>query len=897
MADDGAPYPAHWEADVVLRDGATMRIRPIRPDDAAALQRFHVRQSPESTYFRFFAPLARLSDADLDRLTVVDHRDRVALVLVSGGEIVAVGRYDRVTPDEAEVAFNVADALQGRGLGSVLLEHLAAAARERGVRRFVADVLPGNARMIHVFRDAGYDVRQAYEDGVLSVAFEIDPTERSLAVMAERERRAEARSMAGLLAAGSVAVVAEGDVEAAAAVATARRLLAGDFTGQVHLVGPAFVGAVPVGDAPSGSGPGSGSGPRPPTSVRIRLEDLDAAVDLLVAGAPAERLPALVTRAAALGTHGVVVLPGARTDADAAAHHQAAVLRAARDAGVRLVGPESYGLVASGPHGRLTATPATALPPAGAVGVFCQSAAAGVSLLQALRRRGLGIGTFLSAGHRADLSGNDALQYWTQDPGTRVACVYLESIGNPRKFTHVARTLAARVPVVAVVSGATGQAVPPGHRVRTSREPRRVLEELLRQAFVIRAESTHEMLDVAQLVAAQPTPRGRRVAVLTNSGSLGSLVAEIARARGLAAAGEPVHLAAGAGAPEYGEALEALVARGDWDALVVAYVPLLGERDPAVGRAVAAAAAASGRTTLACVLGLHGLPEELGDDDGGRVPAYATVEDAVGALAAVVTDAERRAARPAPAGPPAGTDPRRARDLLAAEVAGLAPAQVRRLPAQRAAELLRAYGIEVWPTRTVAGADAAVAAADELGRPVAVKASDERLRHRLDLGGVRLDLADADDVRDAVAGLAALGAATVEVQSMAPRGVACVVRASEDELYGPVVAFGLAGDAVDLLGDVAYRIPPLTAADAAEMVRSVRAAPRLLGGGGDLPADVAALADLVARVAALVDDHPEVAHLLLHPVVVAPAGLTVLDARVDVGPPRRPGGPRRVLPG
>ncbi len=556
MGDEAsAPYPAHWEADVVLRDGSTMHIRPIRPDDADALQRFHVRQSPESTYFRFFAPLARLSDRDLARLTRVDHDERVALVLVSGGEIVAVGRYDRLDAARAEVAFNVADALQGHGLGSVLLEHLAAAARERGIRRFVADVLPGNARMINVFRDAGYDVRQSYDDGVIAVGFDIDPTERSLAVMAEREHRADARSMQTLLGASSVVVVAEGEREARFALRVARSVEASPFSGAVHLVRADTAGtAGPVPD------PVRDDGPR--VSVHVSLRAVPGPVDLAVVAAPANRLPAIAREVADLGARGLVVLSGGFGETGpAGALLQAELLRAARDGGMRLVGPQSFGLVASGAAGRLDATLWPDLPPPGGLGLFCQSAAAGLALLAATHRRRIGLRTFLSAGHRADVSGNDAMQFWADDDATRVAAVYLESIGNPRKFTRVARRLSALKPVVAVVSGQTGQVVPPGHPVRTSREPRRVLEELLRQAGVVRVESTHAMLDVAQLLESQPLPTGERVAILTNSGSLSSLLGEVARARGLAVAGEPAFLEADAGSDAYEAALERLSGR------------------------------------------------------------------------------------------------------------------------------------------------------------------------------------------------------------------------------------------------------------------------------------------------------------------------------------------------
>ncbi len=877
-ADGAAKHPAHWAADVLLRDGSTVHIRPIAPHDAPALQRFHLRQSAESVYYRFFAPHERLSDSEAAHFTCVDHVDRVALVLVNGEEIVGVGRYDRL-PDHdsvAEVAFTVADTLRGRGLGSVLLEHLASAAAERGVRRFVADVLPGNVRMINVFRDAGYDVRQAYDDGVVAVGFDIEATERSLAVMAEREQHADAESMRALLGATSVVVLADGAGidEAPLARRVAQAVLASDFRGQVHLVGSALDGLGPV--------------------ALARTLDVPASVDLALVAAPAARLPALVAEAAQLGARGVVVLSGASDGRDA--------LRAAREHGVRLVGPESFGLVADSPGGRLNATLRTVLPPNGGFGLFCQSAAAGLGLLTAVERRGIALGTFLSAGHRADVSGNDVMQFWLDHEATDVVGVYLESIGNPRKFSRVARRLSGRKPVIAVVSGQTGQAVPPGHAVRTSSAPRCVLTQMLRQAGVIRAGTTSELLDVAGLLQSQPLPRGDRVGVLTNSGSLASLAVEVARAAGLVPV-EPEYLPTGADGAAYAAALERWAARTDWDALVVAYVPMLGERDPGVGAALAETAARSSRPLLACVLGLQGLTAELRAPGGEIVPAFESLEDAVAALARAVGHVRWTAAQHGRPAQRSGIDHHAARGRVAAVLAATPAGAEHELDAAESADLLACYGVAVWRSIRVSGVDEALEAAKEIGWPVAVKTCEPSLRHRLDLGGVRLDVTSEPELRHAIARLDGFAAARpgtgerFEVQAMAPRGVACVVRAIEDELYGPVVSFGLAGDAADLLEDVAYRIPPLTDADVADMVRSVRAAPRLLGRHGLPVSDLAALEDVVSRLAMFKDDLPEVASVALNPVVVGTRGAAVLEARVVLAHPARWDRARRVLPG
>ncbi|MCR6690251.1 GNAT family N-acetyltransferase [Cellulomonas sp.] len=895
-ADPAAPgYPAGWEADVVLHDGSTTRVRPIRPDDAEALQAFHVAQSERSTYLRFFAHLERLPERDLQRLVNVDHVDRVALVATAdddgplGYRIIGVARYDRLDEDEAEVAFNVADAHQGRGVGSVLLEHLGAAARERGVRRFVAEVLPQNGRMIAVFRDAGYEVRQHAEDGVVSLAFDIDPTDRSLEVVADREHRAEARSMRGVLGARSVLVVGPvlpgapppRPLHLSMARAVLAHLTAGDPTLRVQAVG--------VDD---------GAGPRDDAFATV-----EAPADLAVLAVPAQAAPAVVRAIAPLGVRAVVVLSsGFAEDGEAGLARQRAVLAAAHGAGMRVIGPSSFGVLAVGETGTLNASLAQEPPHAGRVGLFCQSAALAVPLLDAVRRRGLGLAEFVSAGHRADVSGNDLMQFWADDDGTDVVGLYLESIGNPRKFSRVARRLSQVKPVVVLTAGRSGQVIPPGHAVRATQAPARAVDELMRQSGVVRVDNTHQLLDVAQLLAHQPLPAGRRVAIVASASSVAALVAEAAAASGLAVVGAQI-LREDATADETREGVAAALRDPGADAAIVVRIPTVGGPVPEFAALVAHEAARSGRTVVACMLGLRGVtPELTATDADGRawtVPAYATPEDAALALGHAARYAAWRARdHGLPLHPP-DADLRAAGRLVRR---WLADHDELRLDPARTAELLGTVGIAVLPSYAARDADEAVAAARSIGYPVALKTTAPALRHRADLGGVRLDVADDDELRADVAGVLELaaehapepGALPLEVQAMAPRGSSCVVRSIEDPLYGPVLSLGLSGDASDLLGDVAYGIPPLTDADVADLVRAPRAAPRLFGYRGLPPLDVAALEDVVARVAVLGDALPEVRSLELNPVVVAERGATVLSARVDLARASRADATRRL---
>lgn len=870
MATDDVAYPAHWEADVLLRDGATIRIRPILPADADALQEFHVTQSEESTYFRFFAPLRRLPARDLQRLVTVDHHDRVALVVVDGERILAVGRYDVVEPGRAEVAFNVSDALQGRGVGSVLLEHLAAAARERGVDTFVADVLPGNSQMIGVFSDAGYEVVQHYEDGVISLEFAIDPTARSLDVLASREQRTDAASMRALLDPEGVLVVA-GSLESDLARAVARDLVGHAETG--------FLGE-DLRDLADQDGHRWWSDWQEAVAA-------DATYQLaLVAGAPQEVIE-WMPHLSACGVRGVVVLSGGFDSTYPRAVSQVDLLAAAREAGVRLVGPRSFGLLTAGDR-RINATLARALPPAGGTALFCQSGAVGLRLLDLARERGAGVRTFLSAGHRADVSGNDMLQYLDESHGVRAVGMYLESLGNPRKFARVVRRVSAEVPVVAVVGATQGE-------VLGGRPTRRVVEQTMLTAGVLVAPTMRAMLDATTLLASQPLPPGDRVRIVSNSTSL----AQIAAAQFLGL-GRPTQVHAVPALDDAGlaEAIRKSQEDAAWDTLLVLYAPPLGEVDPAVTETLAVTAAAlarTGRPVLGVVHGIVGVSADL-THEGCTVPAYASIEDVVAAATMAHTYATWRQLDHGPLVDPDGVDHAAIRTLIAEELQDLPPGEERVLRPKRARALLGHAGLTVVRARRVRSTPAALAAARDLGFPVAVKSTDPDLRHRADLGGVRLDVAGPVDLVDAVRQIRSRQSGPdVVVQAMAASGVACTVRSWDDPLFGPMISFGLAGDATELLGDVSYAMIPLRTGDVRRLVSSVRAAPRLQAERGGATADLTALHDVLARVAEVMEAVPQLRRIDLEPVLVAPDGAVALEAQIVLGAAVRPDGARRAL--
>ncbi|NXY96367.1 GNAT family N-acetyltransferase [Streptomyces sp. BR123] len=893
-------YPAHWEADVVLRDGGTARIRPITTEDAGRLVDFYDQVSDESKYYRFFAPHPRLSDRDVRRFTHHDYVDRVGLAATVGGEFIGTVRYDRIGPDgrpasapadEAEVAFLVQDAHQGRGVASALLEHIGAVARERGIRRFAAEVLPANTKMIKVFTDAGYQQKRSFEDGSVHLTLDLEPTAESLAVQRAREQRAEARSVQRLLAPGSVAVIGVSRSGAGVGAAALRNLRDSGFRGRLYAVNEARAPGV-EGDLLEG------------VRAYRSLRDIDAPVDLAVVAVPAERVPRVVADCGEHGVQGLVVLSaGYGESGPAGLDRQRELVRQARSYGMRLIGPNAFGVINTAPEVGLNASLAPVPAPVpGRIGLFTQSGAIGMALLSALLRRGAGLSSFVSAGNRADVSGNDILQYWYEDEATDVALMYLETLGNPRKFTRLARRTAAVKPVV-VAKG--GRHTPAGHVVPGTRLPEATVSALLRQAGVIRVDTVTELVDVGLLLSSQPVPAGPRVAILGNSESLGFLTYDACLAQGLRP-GAPLDLTTAASAADFGRALAAALAAESHDAVVVTAIPWVNGGASADDLADAlrdAVAAHPGKPVAVVHVELAELVESLSRADV-HIPAYPAAERAVRAVAEAVRYGQWRRVDAESGHVPEYEDideggaAVQIRGLLA-EVGG--GDGVLTLSEADAAALLARYGIRVLPTLPAPTADAAVKAAEALGYPVALKTTAPHLRHRADLGGVRLDLAGEAALRRAYGELTGLLGSPAEllpvVQAMVPRGVDTVVRSVIDPAAGAVLSFGLAGVASELLGDTAHRIVPATDRDVAGLIRSIRTAPLLFGWRGSDPVDTPALEELLLRLSRLVDDHPEVVGVTLEPVVVATEGLSVLSAVVRIArPPARTDLGPRTLP-
>lgn len=872
-------YPEHWEADVVLRDGGICHMRPITPDDAQRLRDFHSKLSPETIYYRFFAPYPELSAKDVRRFTEVDHDSRVALVATVGDEIVGVGRYDRVSNTDAEVAFTIRDDHQSRGLGSVLLEHLAAAARERGIQRFVAEVLPGNRKMLGTFTVAGYKVAQELDEGVVRLAFDIEPTDSMRQVARSREQRAAARSIARLFEPTSVAVVGASRRKDSLGNQMLRAISAGGFTGRLSAIHPTADSVAGVSAYPS-------------------LAAAPGPIDLAVVAVPAESVEDVIEDAARAGVHGLLVVSSGYAEVGPeGAARQRSLVRLVRGYGMRLVGPNALGLINTDSRVRLMSALSKQPPLRGRIGVFCHSAAIGGVLLDRFRQRSLGLSSFISGGNRADVSSPDVLHHWAQDPATAVVALHLEGIANPAKLIRVARDVSRRMPIVALRAGRTSQAYPIGTKVRRTTLPASGVAELFRQAGVIEVDSLDRLLDVCALLACQPLPRGNRVAIIAESAETANVAAETVSATRLASSGPPIVLTDPV--QELPAVLAEVTTDPGVDAVLVINVPPGVERAPDIGPALLDAASNS-TVPIVAVLSNdeHGsMVVQPGPDGGagrGSVPVLGTVEDALSVLASVVEYQDWLAT-------PRGDVPELP-DVDTEAARGIADhaldrqrrrdpedRQTVRLSAPATRDLLHCYGINVWPAVPAATENEAVAQADEVGWPVVLKTTDPRLTRRLEMGGVRLNLESEAALRAAYlsmsAQLDAVSMSQVVVQRMAPAGVACVLSSVEDPLFGPVVSFSIGGVIVDLLGDKSYRVPPISDHDAHLLIRSPKSSRMLFGFGGNPPVETEGLADLLTRVGRMAEDLPALVRLILDPVVASPRGVSVLGASVWVRVP------------
>jgi acyl-CoA synthetase (NDP forming)/GNAT superfamily N-acetyltransferase len=868
----------------LLADGATIEIRAATGADFEAVWQMYRSMSPDNIYRRFFSLSTSAAVEQAKRVCrepSADHATRLAWL---DGELVGVASYECAQPPvTAEIAVAVADRAHHRGIATLLLEHLVSAGREQGVRTFTAEVLAENSEMLQVFADAGLQARRTWADGLAELTFDLpgsaaDPGWQSyLDAVANREGHADAASLRHVFAAESVAVIGASRNPRAVGRAILHNIVTGGYAGRVYPVNPLARELEGV--------------PCLPSAVA-----LPPSVDLAVVAVRPEAVLGVAEECGKRGVRSLVVITAGL---DSAA--KADLLACCRRHGMRLIGPNCFGIAVPGLG--LDATFGASHPAAGQAGLAVQSGGVGAALGNQLSRLGIGVSSFASLGDKCDVSGNDLLMWWEEDPATKMAMLYLESFGNPRKFSRTARHVGATMPVLTVHAGRSeaGQRAATSHTAAaaTSLVTR---EALFEQAGIIATRDIGELLETAALLASQPVPGGGRVAIVSNAGGAGVLAADACADAGLHAvvldsqvqaeirrwlpAGAevtgPVDTTATVTPETFRRCLELIAADDGVDAILALAVPTaIADLAPAVCSADLSKPVALVLLDQADAVRL--LPSQV--KGHAPVPAYAYPKSAARALGHAARYGAWRAQTP-------GQVPQFA-DLRTDDARALIHGFLERSPdggwlsPDQVDALLRCYGITQVTTRPVASEQAAVEAAAQFGGPVVLKADVPGLVHKTDAGAVQLDLHGAEEVRAAYRALAARFGTRMSaalVQPMITGGTEVIIGVVSEPVFGPLVVFGLGGVATDVLADRAARLTPLTDTDSAAMIRSIRAAPLLLGHRGAPAADLPALQDLLLRVARLADDLPQIAELDLNPVIARPDGIHVVDARVHLWP-------------
>ncbi len=811
------PYPSEREAHIVLKDGSTLHVRPVRADDRDGIRVFLDALSPESIVFRFFGVpnLSWVINWSLD----VDYADRFALIAETGTppQVVAHAAYIRCSADQAEVAFLVSDALQGHGIATTLLAHLAEVAVRNGITTFIAEVMPANHRMIEMFRESGFPVEVRSSADSIEIELPTSLTPEALARFEERERAAAVAAVRSFLEPRSVAVVGGGRHRGTISGEVLHNVLSSGFNGPVYAVNPA---TDTVQNLPA----------------YATVSEIPGEVELAVVVVPAEQVVAVARDCAQAGVRALLVISSGFAEAgEEGAERQQELLEICRTAGIRIVGPNCLGVINTTPGISLNATFATRPALRGSVGFMSQSGGLGIAIIEAASRLGLGLSSFVAVGNKADLSGNDMLSYWEQDPGTSVALLYLESFGNPRKFARLAPRFARRKPLLAVKSGrsAAGVRATESHTGTLLADSDLTVDALFEQAGVIRTDTLHELFAVAQLLTTQPVPSGDRVAIVTNAGGPGAMCADACQADGVdvpilpgdvqqrlsaflppgASVSNPVDMLSLSTADDYGHSVQTLINADVCDAILTIFVPSLSTTAAAVAGAIRKVARARPPVALAAVfMTEEAPPEELRDADT-QVPGYEFPEDAARAVALAAKHGRWRARPQFTRERLDGIELERAAALISAQLAE-GPAWISN---QRVGELLACYGLPA------------------MIRPAEI-----------------------------------------------PQGVEMIVGVANDSNFGPVVACGAGGPTGELVHDLAVRLTPLSDLDAYEMVRSLKTFPLLDGYRGAEPCDVASLEDVLLRVSVMVETHREIVELDCNPLFVSPLGTVIAGARVRV---------------
>ncbi|MFE1248479.1 GNAT family N-acetyltransferase [Streptomyces sp. NPDC058735] len=874
----------------LLTDGTTVCVRRAGPEDREGVLRLYARMSDANLRRRFFSVSRRSAEQAADRVARPDGSGYLALVAEHGGRIIGIAEYQTEdgAADSAEISLTVGDDRHHRGVGTLLLEHLVSAARAHGVRTFTADALAENHEMLKVFADLGLRAERRFTGPEVHCVIPLEDTEDYRTSVERRGRAADVASLVPLLRPRSVAVVGAGRRPGSVGRAVLHNMITGRYRGRLFAVNPAATTILGIPAHPS-------------------VPALPEVPDLVVIAVPAADVARVAEECGQAGVRALLVVT-----AGLAAEQSKALLAACRDHDMRLVGPNCLGLANTEERVRLDATFAAAHPAPGSAGVAVQSGGVGIALLGGLDRLGIGVSSFVSLGDKYDVSGNDLLQWWESDGRTGLALLHLESFGNPRAFSRTARRVTRRMPILTVDAGRTEA----GRRAAASHSAAAATATMTRgalfaQAGITATRSVPELLETAALLHAQPLPTAGRIVVVTNAGGAGVLAADACAEAGLnlpplppgltgdllavlppgAKTGNPVDATAAVSEEQLRACLDRLAAHDGIDAILVALVPtaVAAATGDDLVRALTRAAERRART-IAAVLPDQETPVRLLPSGTGRVPAYADPQAAARALAHAAERARRLARPPGTVPALADVDTARARSVVDRflerhpDGAWLDP--------RTCAELLGCYGIPQSPWAWVETEDEAVLAADRLKGPdgqVVLKAHWPGLVHKTAVGAIHLDLRGDAQVRaafrdfDVRFGHVMTGAV---VQPLAPRGIELFAGVVQDEVFGPLVLFGLGGTATEVLADHAARLAPLTDRDVHDLITTPRCAPLLFGRDGTRPVDLEGLQRFLLRLSRMAGDLPQLAEADVNPLLARPERVIALDARIRLLPRR-----------
>jgi acetyl coenzyme A synthetase (ADP forming)-like protein len=883
------PPPVGLASDVVLRDGSTIRLREMRPDDLPTLRALLDGHGDRA----HAAPRARPFPVDAGRSFA--RGDAGVLVAETGGALVAVASFERETPagDHAEVRFAIVPAIAGRGIGTRMLEMIAQMAWAEGVRTFDAWVRRDDEALLRMLSDSGFTAERRLEDDSIRVVLSLAHTPAYQDRAAERSEAAATASMRAFFEPRTVAVVGANRERGKIGSEILHNIIKDGYTGRLFVVHP---NAAQIEDIPAVP----------------RVTDIPGDVDLVVVSVPARIVSGVVDDCIAKGVKAILVITAGFAETGAAGRAlEAEILARVRRAGIRMVGPNCMGLLNTDPEVRLNATFAPVSPPAGGVAMSTQSGALGLAILDYARQLHIGLSTFVSVGNKADVSSNDLIQYWANDPRTHVILLYVESFGNPRKFSQIARRVGRRKPIVAVKSGrSTSGARAAASHTGALASSDAIVDALFRQAGVIRTDTLEQLFDVAMLLANQPVPRGNRVAILTNAGGPGILAADACEANGLtlpplsdkttrdlrsflapeAAVANPVDMIASASAEQYARALEAVLDDEAVDSVLVIFIPPLVTEMNDVAEVIQRIGARRPAKPIAAIfMSAKGAPPLL-----APIPCFQFPEAAAVAMARA---AEYGAwLREPPSQVPVFADGDRTAARAVVDRALTRGAGW--VTPEESQALLGAAGIRVARQAIAASEEAAVAASARLGYPVVLKAIGAQIVHKTELGAVKINLPDEATVRGAWHELSTrLGTQMTGalVQEMVTGGVEILVGMVQDPTFGPVVACATGGTRAEIFADGQFRLHPLTEADAAAMVNGLLSAPLLRGFRGAEPADEHALVETLLRLSTLIGWCPEIQELDVNPLLVLSRGVCAVDARIRIDQPQARVGARRVM--